>query len=231
MSEAQANTLWARVFVDELVRAGVREACVAPGSRSTPLVLALARHEEVEAFVHFDERSASFFALGLARCTGRPAAVVTTSGTATANLFPAVVEAGASGTPLLLLTADRPRRLRGTDANQTTDQAGLYGGHVRLFHDVARPDPAPRSLRYLRALAARAVAASAGSPAGPVHLNFPFDKPLEPPPAGGGSEGRRASREEEDGGRSGGRPWTRVGATVRVADPEEVSELVHRLSE
>lgn len=125
MSEAQANTLWARVFVDELVRAGVREACVAPGSRSTPLVLALARHEEVEAFVHFDERSASFFALGLARSAGRPVAVVTTSGTATANLFPAVVEAGASGTPLLLLTADRPRRLRGTDANQTTDQAGL----------------------------------------------------------------------------------------------------------
>lgn len=229
MSGAGATTLWARTFVEELVRAGVREACVAPGSRSTPLVLALARHDGIDAFAHFDERSAAFFAVGLARSAGRPAAVVTTSGTATANLYPAVLEAEASGTPLLLLTADRPRRLRGTDANQTTDQAGLYGAHVRLFHDVTAPATDAASLRYIRALAGRALSAATGPPGGPVHLNFPFDKPLEPP---AGEDLPRGAPQPEDGdaGRPDGRSWTRVGGTSLAPDPGEVRGLVERLA-
>ncbi|NNF29699.1 MAG: hypothetical protein HKN73_20920, partial [Gemmatimonadetes bacterium] len=117
VSDTVANTVWARAFVDELARCGVGEAVVAPGSRSTPLVMALARDERVRVRVHLDERSAAFFALGVGKATGRPAAVVTTSGTAVANLLPAVVEASQAGVPLLLLTADRPHRLRGADAN------------------------------------------------------------------------------------------------------------------
>ena len=175
----------ARTLVAALARQGVREACVAPGSRSTPLVLALAGQEAIRTRVVLDERSAAFFALGVGKASGRPAAVVTTSGTATANLHPAVMEADRSGTPLLALTADRPHELRGTDANQTADQVSLYGGAVRLFHDVAPTGAAGADGRYLRRLAARAVAAAVGRPPGPVHLNLPFAKPLQPPADGG----------------------------------------------
>lgn len=191
----------ARTLVEALARQGVREACVAPGSRSTPLVLALADQRAVRTRVVLDERSAAFFALGVGKASGRPAAVVTTSGTATANLHPAVLEAHRSGTPLLALTADRPHGLRGTDANQTADQVGLYGGAVRLFHDVAPTGAAGTEDGYLRGLAARAVSAATGRPSGPVHLNLPFAKPLQPPadaagggrPAGSGSSDRDAA--------------------------------------
>lgn len=186
-----ANLTRARTLVAALARQGVREACIAPGSRSTPLVLALAEQDAVRTRVILDERSAGFFALGVGKASGRPAAVVTTSGTATANLHPAVMEAHRSGTPLLALTADRPHRLRGTDANQTADQAGLYGDAVRLFHDVAPAGtvgsgPADDDARYLRGLAARAVSAALGRPPGPVHLNLPFAKPLQPSAGQGG---------------------------------------------
>lgn len=174
------NAAWADLFVQELARSGMREACLAPGSRSAPLVIALARHPEIRTFVHLDERCAAFFALGLGKATGRPAVVLTTSGTAAANLFPAVIEAEQGEVPLLVLTADRPHRLRGQDANQTIDQLKLYGPYVRLFHDVALPHLEAAWLRYLRALPARALAATLGPPPGPVHLNFPFEKPLEP---------------------------------------------------
>ncbi len=223
------NLAWARAFVDELARAGVREACVAPGSRSTPLVLALAREERIRISVHLDERCAGFFALGVGKASDRPAAVVTTSGTATANLFPAVVEAGSSGTPLLLLTADRPARLRGADANQTVDQTRMYGSHVRLFHDVGPPEADRRAFRYVRALAARAVGAALGRPGGPVHLNFPFDKPLQPPPEA------RAARAGEladlaAAGRPDGAPWTRVGPSRAGLDDGALARLSGRMS-
>jgi len=229
MTEAVANTLWARSIVDELARCGLREVVVAPGSRSTPLVMAFARDERVRARVHLDERSASFFALGIGKATGRPAAVLTTSGTAVANLLPAVVEAAQSGVPLIVLSADRPRRLRGADANQTIDQVGIFGSFVRDFHDLAPPSAEGRALRHLRSVIARAYAFSIGDVGGPVHLNVPFDKPLEPsepladvmaadpmgrwsrvvgdPSASGGRPGGDSTASE---GRSDGRPYTVV---------------------
>jgi len=180
MSRAAANTAWARSFADELARAGVREIVLAPGSRSTPLVLAFARDGRFRMRVHLDERSAAFFALGVGRASGVPAAVVTTSGTAAANLLPAVVEASQSEVPLLVLTADRPHRLRDADANQAIDQVRLYGTYTRAFHEVAPPRLGDDDLRHLRTLACRAVADATVPGAGPVHLNFPFEKPLEP---------------------------------------------------
>ncbi len=178
MSDPAVTTAWVRAFIDELVRAGIEHVCLAPGSRSTPLVMACARENQIRIWVHLDERCAGFFALGLAKATMRPAAVITTSGTATANLFPAVIEASQSGVPLLVLTADRPHRLRGTDANQTIDQSRLYGSFVRASLDAG--EPSADGLRSLRTLACGAVAATLGVDPGPVHVNFPLDKPLEP---------------------------------------------------
>lgn len=223
MNFANRNTVWAGAFVDELVRAGVREVCLAPGSRSTPLVLAAARDGRLEPRIHVDERSAAFFALGAARADGRPAAVITTSGTATANLHPAVIEASQSGVPLLLLTADRPVELRGTDANQTVDQVDLYGEHVRRSFDVAPPRMTRDSLRYLRGLAARAVEASTTDPRGPVHLNFPFAKPLEPTPVPGDvPDAWHENPPRELVGREDGAPWVRIPTDGRASAPDDV---------
>ena len=178
MSDPAVTTAWVRAFIDELARMGVEHVCLAPGSRSTPLVMACAREARIRTWVHLDERCAGFFALGLGKATRRPAAVITTSGTATANLFPAVIEASQAGVPMLLLTADRPHALRGTDASQTIDQSHLYGSFVRESLDAG--EPSADDLRGVRTLACRAVAATGGMDPGPVHVNFPLDKPLEP---------------------------------------------------
>lgn len=175
-----SNSIWAGALLQELARCGVRQLCVAPGSRSTPLVMAAAREETVRLRVFLDERSAAFFALGMGKGSGEPAAVVTTSGTAVANLLPAVVEAYQSETPLLLLTADRPHHLRDSDANQAIHQPGIFGEFTRAAWDLPQPRVDASSLHHLRAVADRAVAATLGAPAGPVHLNLPFRKPLEP---------------------------------------------------
>ena len=180
MTEGTATTIWARAFADELARCGVQDVVIAPGSRSTPLVMAFARDGRFRMRVHLDERSGAFFALGIAKASGSPAAIITTSGTATANVFPAVIEASLSEAPLLVLTADRPHRLRGADANQTIDQVGLYGTYVREFIDVPPPVADGPALQHLRTVAVRSVATSLTAPFGPVHINFPFDKPLEP---------------------------------------------------
>ena len=167
------NFAWARALIDELVRCGVREAVVCPGSRSGPLALACAEALPVHTVV--DERSAAFFALGAAKATGRPALVLATSGSAGAHFYPAVLEAEAAGVPLIVLTADRPPELHGWGAPQTMDQQHLFGRHVRFFADVGLPEA--DSLRHLRAIAARAVEMAAD---GPVHLNAPFREPLAP---------------------------------------------------
>ncbi|MBL8146831.1 MAG: 2-succinyl-5-enolpyruvyl-6-hydroxy-3-cyclohexene-1-carboxylic-acid synthase [Anaerolineae bacterium] len=176
------NMLWARLFVDELARGGLREVVIAPGSRSTPLVFAFAECPAITVYSLLDERGAAFFALGLAQAADRPVAILCTSGTAAANFLPAVVEAHYGRIPLLVLTADRSHELRDSGANQTVDQVRLFGTHALWSVDVALPeaDPPAVLLRSLRTLAARALAAADGMPKGAVHLNFPFRKPLEP---------------------------------------------------
>lgn len=169
-----------RAFAGALVHWGVSEVGVSPGSRSTPLALAIARERGLRVHVHLDERASAFFALGAAKATGRPAAVVTTSGTAAANLFPAVVEASMARVPLLLLTADRPPELRGVGANQTIDQLELFGACVRWFADAEVPTESKDARDVWEDLARRAVARSLGRPPGPVHVNLPFREPLVP---------------------------------------------------
>jgi 2-succinyl-5-enolpyruvyl-6-hydroxy-3-cyclohexene-1-carboxylate synthase len=200
------SLLWATIFVDELACAGVRSACIAPGSRSTPLTLAFAAHPEIKIYSLIDERSAAFFALGIGLATGQPAALLCTSGTAAANFYPAIIEANYSHVPLLVLTADRPPEIRESGANQTVDQVKMYGDHVRWFVDVALPEnhPASLTLHYVRSLAGRAAAATQGLPPGPVHLNFPFRKPLEPIPQPG------FELPAETWARPDGRPYVRV---------------------
>ena len=185
MTAPNRNTLWATVLVDELVKNGIGAACISPGSRSTPLTLAFANHPEIETFSHLDERSGAFFALGQARRTGTPTALVCTSGTAATNFHPAVLEASESRVPMVVLTADRPRELLDSGANQTTDQTKLYGDAVRWYRSLADPEADGRKLRSLRTTAARAITHATGVPAGPVHLNVPFRKPLEPTPVPG----------------------------------------------
>ena len=174
---AAANTAAARALVDGLARAGVRDACVTPGSRSTPLTVALAEQDAIRPWLHLDERSSAFFALGLARASGRPVALVCTSGTAAANFHPAVVEADLSRVPLVVCTADRPPHLRNVGAPQTIDQVGLYGVSVR--HEVDLPPPrcgcSPGGLRRGRPASRGSLL---GPLPGPVHLNLPFDEPL-----------------------------------------------------
>ena len=169
-----------RAFVDELVRAGMREAVICPGSRSTPLALALVAHSGLRCRVLLDERAAGFFALGLARGGGRPVGVVCTSGTAAVNLAPAVVEAFHGRVPLVVLTADRPPELRDRGAAQTIDQTRLYGTQVKWFVDMPVLDPTPDLLAHARSVAGRAVATAFEAPRGPVHLNFPQREPLIP---------------------------------------------------
>ncbi len=202
------------VFADELARCGLREAVVAPGSRSTPMAMALhelARAGRIRLHVRIDERSASFTALGLAKAS-RLAAVLCTSGTAAANFHPAVIEADESGVPLLVLTADRPPELRATGASQTVDQVKLYGGAVRWYAEAGVPEARAGMAGYWRSLACQAwahAAGAAGTFPGPVHVNLPFRDPLVP--------GEPAGWPESLDGRPDGAPWTRIAAAPAPA--------------
>jgi len=205
------STAFATVVVDELIRCGVREAVVAPGSRSAPLALALAaadRDGRLRLHVRIDERTAGFLAIGLIRGTGLPVPVVTTSGTAVANLHPAVLEASHSGLPLIVLSADRPPALRGVGANQTTDQLKVFGHALRLFHEMGTPVRELGQVAYWRSQVARAVASATGARSadpGPVQLNCPLAEPLVP------TDG--PDWLEPLAGRSTG-PWTAVHAAA-----------------
>jgi 2-succinyl-5-enolpyruvyl-6-hydroxy-3-cyclohexene-1-carboxylate synthase len=174
------NSLWCSVLVETLARLGLRSAVISPGSRSTPLAFAFVRHPEIESIPVLDERSAAFFALGLAKQTMQPVALVCTSGTAAANYFPAIIEAKESGVPLLVITADRPPELRDCAAGQTIDQQKLFGGFVNFYHELAVPEASFELLRYLRQTVAHAHARTLHPVLGPVHLNAPFRDPLPP---------------------------------------------------
>ena len=174
------NTLWCSVLVETLVRLGLHRVVISPGSRSAPLTFAFARHPRVEAIPVLDERSAGFYALGLAKQSHRPVALVCTSGTAAANFLPAVVEAHESGVPLLVFTADRPPELRGCHSGQSINQLELYGGFVNLFQDLPVPAATLAAMRRLRRTIERACVATARPMTGPVHLNCPFRDPLPP---------------------------------------------------
>jgi 2-succinyl-5-enolpyruvyl-6-hydroxy-3-cyclohexene-1-carboxylate synthase len=176
-----ANTALASAFVEELARGGLRHAVISPGSRSTPLAVALWRAPEIEVTVIVDERSAAFFALGAAQASGAPVALLCTSGTAVANYHPAVIEADESGLPLIVLSADRPPELRGIGAGQTIDQVKLFGSSVRWFCEVGTHEADDGGLLHYRSVACRALAAARGETRpGPVHLNLPWREPLAP---------------------------------------------------
>jgi 2-succinyl-5-enolpyruvyl-6-hydroxy-3-cyclohexene-1-carboxylate synthase len=215
MTGRDANTSFATALVDEWARSGVTDAIVAPGSRSTPLALALARDARLRTQVVLDERSASFRALGIALATGRPVVLLCTSGTAAANFHPAVIEAAHARVPLVVCTADRPPELRDAGAGQTIDQDHLYGSAARWYSDPGPPEDHPAAGPVWRALACRAVTESLGPPAGPVHLNLPFREPLVP----------TGAPLVDAPGRADGRPWTISSPATRASAPVVVERL------
>jgi 2-succinyl-5-enolpyruvyl-6-hydroxy-3-cyclohexene-1-carboxylate synthase len=214
----RANRLWAYLIVEELLRCGVGFFCVAPGSRSTPLVAALAANEKARSLIHFDERGTAFAALGYARATGCPAAWITTSGTAVANGLPAVVEAATDGVPMVLLTADRPPELRQTGANQTIDQPDIFGDYVRWRFDLPAPDPGIDSAMVLTTVDQAAYRAGR-TPQGPVHLNLMFREPFLSGPEDEDILSGPASWVQGDD------PYTRYAATKPAVDEMEIYRL------
>ncbi len=221
MTRSSPSTLLARAVVDELARNGMTDACLAPGSRSAPLALALHDDPRIRLHVRIDERSVSFLALGIAKASRRPVAVVCTSGTAAANLHPAVLEADASRVPLLVLTADRPPELRGTGANQTVDQIKLYGAAVRWFCEVGVAETGGDANAYWRSTVCRAWGEASGAltgPPGPVHCNVALREPLTAPPG------------EPPPGRARARPWTSTRSAPRPPGEADVAEVRGRIA-
>ena len=178
--QVNRNILWSETFVRELVSCGVKYASLSPGSRNTPLTLAFAQNKKIKSFVHVDERSSGFFALGIAKATNSPVAIVCTSGTATAELYPAIIEAYQQRIPLIVCTADRPPELRGRGANQTINQNNLYKNHIRWFYDAGLPEMTIERISKLKEETNKAFHKCLFSAKGPVHINFPFKKPFEP---------------------------------------------------
>src|SRR3954469_1042744 len=208
-----------QAFVDELARCGMTHAVTSPGSRNAPLSLTLAADRRLEAVSVLDERAAGFFALGMAKATGRPVAVTCTSGSAAANLMPAVVEAHEARVPLIVVTADRPPELRDTGAGQAIDQIKLYGSFAKWFVEVGNFEPDREAAVHHRALACRAWHTALGGRPGVVHLNFPLREPLAPAP----EEGLDAGDWQ---GRADGGPWVQVHAP----SPSPPVELVNGIA-
>lgn len=178
--QVNRNYLWSKVFVDQLAYLGVENVCISPGSRSTPLTLAFARNKKIKSYVIIDERSSGFFALGLAKNSKKPVVIVTTSGTAVAELYPAVIEAYQQRVPLIICTADRPPEMLNSGANQTINQNNIYANHINWFFDLGLPEVSKKRLEHLKSICLRAFVISQTVNKGPVHLNFPFRKPFEP---------------------------------------------------
>jgi 2-succinyl-5-enolpyruvyl-6-hydroxy-3-cyclohexene-1-carboxylate synthase len=219
---ANLNQLWAKALVKELCTSGVTHAVVCPGSRSAPIALACAEQPGLKTWTAIDERSAAFFALGIAKESGSPAALVATSGTAGANFYPAIVEAAMAHVPLIAITADRPRELQGWGALQTIPQQNLYGQFSRWSVDLGLPEPSRAALDHLRASATRAAATALRSPRGPVHLNAPFREPLAPTPSS-------SDRSLEELEAAIATPAPRLIAPLLQPDPEALVALRRRL--
>lgn len=224
MSAPNVTVAAARILIDELCRNGVRHAVIAPGSRSAALAMAAAEHPDVSVAVEIDERSAGFLAIGIARELGRPAVVITTSGTAVTNLAPAVAEADIDCVPMILLTADRPPELHHVGANQTIDQVKVFGDRVRWFCGMGVPEPRADANAMWRSTVCQAVAratGAAGALSGPVHLNLPLREPSVPLTDDGRTRG--LPFDSDTTGRPGSLPWTRFGNPGReTAEPEVV---------
>lgn len=228
------NTLWAAVLVDELIRCGLREVCISPGSRSAPLVFQFAARPEITDYSIVDERSAAFFALGMARASRRPVALLCTSGTAGANYFPAICEASQDNVPLLILTGDRPAEDHECGAQQVMRQAGMYGEHVRWHHQSAQPEATGQKLAYLRSLACRALHRATFPRPGPVHIDLPFRKPLEPVQVSAEhpdhvSESTLAQAGAAVPGRGEQAPWVRIRIPRAVPDGDTVACLAEAI--
>jgi 2-succinyl-5-enolpyruvyl-6-hydroxy-3-cyclohexene-1-carboxylate synthase len=230
VSAGNAAFAFAAALLDELARHGVEHLCLCPGSRSAPLAVAAAHTPGLRVWTHVDERAAGFFGLGIARATRRPVALVCTSGTAAANFAPALAEAFYGRVPLLALTADRPAELRGVGAGQTITQAGIFGAHVRFFHEAPLPEPSETLLVHARTLAARAARAAGGPPAGPAHLNLPFREPLHPEPVDAEAlAALAASRPEALAGRPRGAAFTATEASVPRPTAATLDALAERI--
>ncbi|MCP4039774.1 MAG: 2-succinyl-5-enolpyruvyl-6-hydroxy-3-cyclohexene-1-carboxylic-acid synthase [bacterium] len=219
-----ATYAFAMAFFEELLRCGVTQVCISPGSRSTPLAIAAASVPGMRAWSHLDERASAFFALGLAKATRNPVALVCTSGTALANYLPAVIEAHYAGVPLVVSSADRPPELRETGAGQTIDQVKIFGAQVRFFAELPVPEAGPSMLRYARTMACRAVAESGGANPGPVHLNWPLREPLEPVRIESAISRSQPDRVAEQG-RSQGQPYVRRESELPQARTSQVEDL------
>jgi 2-succinyl-5-enolpyruvyl-6-hydroxy-3-cyclohexene-1-carboxylate synthase len=226
MNHKQVTTLWCAVIIEELIRQGAGFFCISPGSRSTPLTLAVAANPKARFRMFPDERSAGFYALGYARATGMPAVLICTSGTAVANYFPAVVEASADAQPMLVLSADRPFELLEAGANQTIRQQDIFGSYTRWSFELPEPGVAT-PLASVLSTVDQAIRKSLGSPAGPVHLNLPFREPLEPEatdlahPWAAPLEAWRAS----------GKPWMQFALPLREPSAESIVKLRELLAQ
>jgi len=211
-----------QAIVDELARCGMRHAVTSPGSRNAPIALTLAADERIETVSVIDERAAGFMALGMAKATGQPVAVTCTSGTAVANLLPAVVEAYEARVPLIVLSADRPPELRDVGAGQAIDQMKIFGSAAKWFVEIGNGEPGREWATHVRALACRAWWTARGDRPGPVHLNLPLREPLSP---------RAEDIEAGDWqGRDDGRPWVdRLSAPTQLAD-EQIDSVARRMS-
>ncbi|MCS1351578.1 2-succinyl-5-enolpyruvyl-6-hydroxy-3-cyclohexene-1-carboxylic-acid synthase [Mechercharimyces sp. CAU 1602] len=222
MNHQDELTYYLAAFVDEWARLGLKHVVVSPGSRSTPLAMLFAAHPQIQIWMHVDERSAAFFALGMAKAEKRPVGLLCTSGTAAANYYPAIAEAWHSRIPLLVLTADRPHELREVGAPQTMRQQGLYGSFVKWYQEVALPEASPTMKRYARTVAARSFSSATVTPQAPVHLNFPLREPLIP---------RLDAPELWREGRSEGNPYVTVTAGSKHMELVQMEPLLKRLRE
>ncbi|HEY3806392.1 MAG TPA: 2-succinyl-5-enolpyruvyl-6-hydroxy-3-cyclohexene-1-carboxylic-acid synthase [Kofleriaceae bacterium] len=224
MTTGAVQTIWAELLVGTLADAGVTTCVVSPGSRSTPLVAALAADDRFELPTIIDERAAAFYALGVARATGAAVALVCTSGSAAAHYYPAIVEASLANVPLVAITSDRPPELQHCGASQTIDQVGMYGRFVRAAFDVGAPVATEHALRALRRTVVQAIAAARGPRPGPVQLEVPLRKPLEAAAPSTDSERALAAFA------SSLRGAIRIGAPKLVADSGALAALAARIA-